>query len=447
MRQDADVRRWRQLGLALGASVTIACGGGGGAARLPDAGIPDAAMADAPDPIDITIKVYPDGFPYRGRTANAELVAFQDGDGSWTALTGSGGVYHARVTGQRYAVATGCVASPARNLTLYYQALSDTKEVHADGCSDATGLVHVKVDLQGAPAGDVIEVRFARRKAVGSAGSVLEFDVPKGMVEPFARSYPPGDVETDRAYIAPTVDLQADQTLTYDFGGLGKPIESHPLTVTGLEADETVIVNSTYATSNSQGQYPLLTQLFTGAPDTYVTLDATLRKPADISNVLVLAIRTDAGLDHGRYVRSAFQSVEARTVALPASFAAPPPAVVDAATSRTTLTIPAAAPVLGNVEYTASFSTTRSSDSALRGLGLRVRPGWVGAASSVTVATPDLSGLPGWSADMGLFSGEGVSWLLERADYNLDPDALPADGRHILGVNVAGVIAPDLAAH
>lgn len=448
MRRHGDGRIRSQFGLALGASVTIACSGGDGAARLPDAGIPDtglpdAAMDDGPGPVEITIKTYPDGFPYRGRTANAELVAFQDGDGPWTALTGSGGVYHARVSGQRYAVATGCVASPAWNLSLSYQALSDTKEVHADGCNEATGLVHVKVDLQGAPAGDAIEVWFAGQRAVGSAGSLLELDVPKGMIEPFARSHPPGpETVADKEYIAPTVDLQADQTLTYDFGGLGKPFESHPLTVTGLEADETAVVNSSYATPNSQIQYPVLTRLFSGAPDTYVTLDATLRKPVDISNITVIATRTDVGLDHARYVRSAFQTVEARTLALPASFAAPEPTVVDATTSRTTLTIPTAAPALVKLQYTASFSTTRSSDFATRGLALRVRPGWIGAASSVTIATPDLSGLPGWSADMGLFSGEEVSWLIERVDYNLDPDALPTDGRHILGADVSGVIAP-----
>jgi hypothetical protein len=430
--------------LALSASVTIACGGDG-APRFPDAGtIPDA---DALRPVEITIKAYPDGFPYRGRTANAGLVAFQDGDGPWTALTGSGGVYHAWVTGQRYAVASGCEAisetNPgAANLNLYYQALSDTKEVHADGCDDANGLVHIKVDLQGAPAGDIIEVRFAGRRAVGDAGSLLELDVPKGMVEPFARSYPPngGIVVADKGFIAPTVDLQADQTLTYDFGGLGKPFESHPLIVTGLEADEQVIVNSSYTTPTSQIQYPVLTA-FDEVHDTYLTLDTALRKPGDITNILALATQASAELEHTRYVRSAFKTIEAKTLALPASFTAAPPRVVDATTSQITVTIPTAAPVLVNRDYGAVFSTTRSSDSASRGLLVRVRPGWVGSALSVIVATPDLSGLPGWLAGMGLFTGKDVRWAIERDDYNLDPDAPPVDGRHILGARVDGVVA------
>lgn len=80
---------------------------------------PDASLGE------VTIKTFPDGVPsVTGQTDNAMLVAFQDGDGPWIALTGTGGVYHASPVSLRYGVAVGCVANGRSSVDLYYQSLS-----------------------------------------------------------------------------------------------------------------------------------------------------------------------------------------------------------------------------------------------------------------------------------------------------------------------------------
>jgi len=73
---------------------------------------------------------------FTGVTQNVPLLAFQDGDGAWTSLTGTAGVYHATVTGQRYGLAVGC-GQPDTSLALYYQAVSDATDLGIDGCFPA----------------------------------------------------------------------------------------------------------------------------------------------------------------------------------------------------------------------------------------------------------------------------------------------------------------------
>src|SRR5262245_24317297 len=109
------------------------------AAMLVGCGSSSHHDVDAPPPdsaaTDLTISVYPAGALAKGATANAPLVAFQDGDGAWQALTGSGGVYHATVTRMRYAVAVACTPIPDFSaMSIYAQTIADGTSLAADGC-------------------------------------------------------------------------------------------------------------------------------------------------------------------------------------------------------------------------------------------------------------------------------------------------------------------------
>src|SRR5262245_43879202 len=104
-------RSWVRAGALTCIAAAITTGCGGKSAASPDGAIDGASSDDAngdataidaqlPDggsgPTAITIRAFADGVPsFTGVTANVPLLAFQDGDGAWTSLSGTGGVYHA----------------------------------------------------------------------------------------------------------------------------------------------------------------------------------------------------------------------------------------------------------------------------------------------------------------------------------------------------------------
>jgi hypothetical protein len=109
--------------LATGLVGLVACGGGA------DPG-PDAGM-----PTPITITTYPDGAPYTGQPSSPPLVAFQDGDGPWTSLAGTTGVYQAVALAPRYGIAVGCDGPEHATLALTFQTTADATEVKLPGCA------------------------------------------------------------------------------------------------------------------------------------------------------------------------------------------------------------------------------------------------------------------------------------------------------------------------
>jgi hypothetical protein len=447
--------RYDVLRAVTGLAIAAAAGCGSKGADRPDAapGVDAADIDAAVDPsrgAAITIKTFPGTLPtYDGRTANASLVAFQDGDGAWVALAGTGGVYHATATGPRYGVAVGCATEggPA-GVHLYYQSVSDTAEVLADGCAVNTSLLKLSIDLQGLPAGQTAEAWLGADRGVADSGSPLEVDHPRGMADLFLRTFT--RVEGQRVVHAfvrgGTIDLQADTAVQIDLATQGLPPERHPLRLAGLKPDgsvrETYSVMSSYATAHSELQWPLDSQDFDDpAPDSYVTIDATLRKLGDISNFTVFAFGTTTdGRDYERYMRVAQGTPGPVTATLLPIWTATAPSVDRTGVPRATLTLPITPGTLGTSDYHASLSTS-SAGVFPHTLAVTIRPGWAAGAASVTITTPDLTGVAGWTADMGLATDTAVDWNLEWDDRNMPYEALPTDGRKILATIISGQVA------
>ena len=74
---------------------------------------------------------------------------------------------------------------------------------------------------------------------------------------------------------------------------------------------------------------------------------------------------------------------------------------------------------------------------------LHVDSGWVGARSSVQVSTPDLPGVPGWSADMAFPPHADVGWSDTRTEHDLPLQGTPTAGRRILRATVSGKLVHD----
>jgi hypothetical protein len=183
-------------------------------------------------------------------------------------------------------------------------------------------------------------------------------------------------------------------------------------------------------------------------PDAYLTLPDSVLNADDVSNITVTGTRTTPDQrEIERVVRAAMKAPGALTLALPGSGYAPTAPTVDrAAVPRAMVTIPIVPDAQKTVSYTASLSTSEPQPPGGTGLPhtlrLQVRSGWAGTQTSVTIVTPDLSSLPGWTANMALISGAEVRWTIMRTDSNLGYEPAPVDGRRINHLSASGTVTP-----
>jgi hypothetical protein len=431
--------------------------------------------SDSGAPTEITIRVFPDGVPsFSGQTRNAPLVAFhpngersavRDGardhrrDAGWIALTGRGGVYRATATGSHYIVAVGCNSSLddgiSPGLRLYYQTVFDTTDLAVSGCAGPRETVPVTVEIEGAPADAATEVWLGNAMIPGSEGP-SELAVPRGTVDVFATTYR-WDPVTDalvamRGYRAPEpIDVAVPYALKLDYGALALPFETHALSVTGFDPADGVSVLSSYATPHSLRQWPLTgehsAEVYTGEMETtFATVDPRMRRPDDVSNLRVHTRSLAGGLTYDRYVRLAMKEPEAQSLALPPPLVVEPPSIDTAANRAATVRLPIMPAVLQTVDHAVTLRTTvlgAADEPYPVQWSMFVQSGWADGASLLVIATPDLSGLRGWTADMALIANADVEWSIQREDRTMPYDTLPVDGRKILLSVVQGVIARD----
>jgi hypothetical protein len=450
----AGAARW----FAAAALMMAACGGKGSNGGAPGDASPgsggdsgsggggvDAAAGSTP----ITIRVFADGVPtFTGVTENVPLLAFQDGDGAWTALTGAGGVYHATATGARYGVAVGC-APPDGGLTVYYQAVGDATDLPVEGCfQPPADPASITVSVLNADGRQSFVSVGAIGKALADSGSVT-LSVPKQKADVFVATQvgPDGAATDPRALRGVTLDVTANASLAVDLTQ-AIALESHPLTIVDAQPAGSVEtfaqVTSIFYTQYSYGGHILLRDTLTpNLPVTtttqYRTPAAAMRQAGEIMYARALTNGTTAaGLSYMRVVNIQTASAISLTMTLPEVVTATPPTVDDAAIPRATAQLPIRPATLGHALYQASFTTSNAQTS--RTVAIIVRPGWAQGQSAVTVATPDLSQLSGWTADMALLPGVDVDWSVLIDDRNVTIETPVSDGKRIIESSLSGTI-------
>jgi hypothetical protein len=364
-------------------------------------------------------------------TTDAPFVAFQaNDDADWVALTPTTSVttYQGMASEGNYAVAVGCLSQLSATMpsvNIYYQTTSDPDLV----VPPCTPPVTETIGLQVMPALDpmsVIQLFFGSELTFPPDDPDDGVNVPKGQDDLFGVIE---DMTGALTVYRGMVDVDGFQTVTIDPTMFVPPV-AHPVTVDngadlGLST-QGVQVFSNYYTAHASG--PIRGLLGTmGAPGaalTYYAIDPSQDQPGDLLEVQAYTTSTNGGT---AYVHSASQIMAqpgSPTLTLPADLQITTlPTIDQSPDPRVSVTIPTTGGTLANVTYFALVT------SATATLDLHVSASRAQGQDSISLQSPDLSGVAGYSPSLALdlMMASSLTWTIGRDESD---GGAPADGQH-----------------
>jgi hypothetical protein len=409
---------------------------GGTAGGAPDGGAPDSSGPAT----DVTVRVFPDGAPaLTNATANADLVAFQDGDGDWTEVTGTDGVYHLGVHGDRYGVAVGCNGRGNSGTEFYYQSVAEAGELAVGGCIRPLDLANLAITIDGTGS-DSIELWVGGSLAFAEIGHQTIVTVDAGAKDILALD---ARVSGRRhVYRGPIPDAAAHRALTIDWSQASPPV-GFPLAISDpANAPGVWGVVSSYLVPRGRASRTI--EIDFDKPSTYTAVPEALRKPGEIIRVEASETGNPVGPTTSLLGRSAFQEMAtpAAVTLSPADYLSVAEPTIDTnAVSQLSVTVPIHASQLGHTVSVASF-TTSTVVEALRYQRMFVRPGWAAGAASVALRVPDLRNLASWTTDMELSGRTEVDWSVSVRDQDQPLDAPVGQGRRGVESRLSGKVLP-----
>jgi len=363
------------------------CGTVPPADRTPDGGPggdPDAAGPSGPVTIAITNQ------QVSGRATAAALVAIQDGDGPWQAVTGTDGVYRASVSAARYGMVVACerARDGAVFVTLgFYAANEGTERFAIDYCAlDNPVSVSISGTVSGVQMGESLWVSDGFSESAGAFTSWdLEAVAGPGTLIGMKMT---GDRPT--AMLLQRVTYAAGATFKLDFANQFFPAESElTLDPTGASS-----IMNTYYIDDSGGQHRI------DSANTAVTKYRVV--PADRVGGGILVLSQNAnGNGAVREVQRAFKTPTSQVLTLPAAYllSAPPRIATRTPYPIGEATLPRRA---GASYYLVNYFT--SENNVYRSWNTTYSAAWLASqpAGDYLARLPDLSAVPGWKASFAL---------------------------------------------
>ena len=351
----------------------------------PDAG--GDAAGDAPGPARITVTNQRDG----GAPINAGLVAYQDGDGGWQAVSGTNGVYTLQVRAPRYGLVTVCEPTPPAGISyvlIQYHAVSDGNALFmTDNCDAGVQptLINISGFASGQDSGDTVGVSSGMATATVANGS-WSMKAAAGTGVLLGTRLVSGRV-TGIVVQHPTFSDGASYSL--NFANQVLPAESN------VTIDPTATQGALYASYlDAQGDVYGIDSPPSGAT-TYRVL------PADLVGDGISSLWLTSGTaGSARQLRRYFKAPKAQTMTLPGAFQPVAPTIV----ATTPYQIPklTLSTVQGGLYYDVSFSGSFDQPvTSYRYWKITYTAGWIGDVESFDATLPDLTGVAGWG-DWGL---------------------------------------------
>jgi hypothetical protein len=392
----------RAMRCVLPALLLIACGPGLAACgkvppadRAPDGGPSGGSdgAVDASGPVTITLT----NQRVSGQTGNAALVAFQDGDGPWQAITGTDGVYKASVSAARYGTFVACerARDGAVFVALGFVAVTDgTERFTIDYCALENPVgVMISGTISGTQMGENVWVSDGFKEAAGALTSwnMEAFAGPGTLIGMRLTNNRP------TAMLLQRVTYAAGATFNLDFANQFFPTESD-LT---LDPTGATTVMMTFYVDESGGVHRID---FTDKPVTKYRV-----VPADrVGGGMLLLQQNTGSTGATRQVQRAFKTPTSQVLTLPAAFLLPTPPRI--ATTMPYTIAEATLPRRSGASYyavnyfTSENNVYRSWDSTYSAAWTAAVPG-----GELVLRVPDLSGVPGWKPSFAL-SDKGGSW-------------------------------------
>lgn len=336
----------------------------------------------------------------------AEWLAYRDGAGAWTRVTGTNDVFTFTVTSSTAGVAYAANTSDEPGVAVHFLTKSEMAAGTVRFCDPApaatgrfwTGTVT-----------NVPAPQYAYLSLGGSTGSALSagpynigsvqngtHDLVGFRTNPFA----PGTVE--RGLLRRDIVVNANGSYgTADFTGSESfAAASATVTIGGLSGGEVLVHNTFYHVGASCAQSILLTSVVPGTSFTAYGIPAAQQRASDYHRVLIFA-HSDATSDpvQTRTVTESFQALAARTMNVGAALPAP------------TLTTLAGPYLRLQAVYAVPAEYQMSTTFYYGNASVTATAGYL-AGANATLAVPDFTGLTGWSNSWMPASGSSGEWSI-----------------------------------
>lgn len=398
---------------------------------------PDDSPADPPaDPppavgTEVVVTTYPaDVLSRDGGSVHVGFVAIQDGDGPWRALTGTGGVYRARITNRRYGVALGCKGHALGSFTesgigISYYTTDETTAPLDYSCFVSAAPRTITGTITGELAGNLAQVQVdSLNRVTPDADGRFQVSTRTGRMAVFGLARPPGNTPSNPTLMvrAPDIDTATTASVRVDFSR-AVAITSYPLTIPSRPGF--VAVRSGVRTNGA-----LYAQM-DGTTTSYRAAPSSLLLPGDLLRL------TATHSDLSSYEISTTYLGQARAASLDFGkpLAADTTTVARAGRRVPVFTFTAAGATFSTAFYAGNASTSLGTES--RSSYVRFSRAWLGGDREVSYTFPDLSNIPGWEASMELHPDIELSWEISRNEYS---SAAVSDGQVSYSVGRYGMI-------
>ena len=356
-----------------------------------------------------------------GTSATDGLVAYQDGDGPWQAVTGNGGVYTFTVSAARYGLFAACLRNDGSAfVSIGYFAVSDGGarfglDACTGGAADEEGPATVSGTIRNAPEGDAVFISDGLTRttvsvpgpysiaALPGAGTLVVLEVARTGMVLVPTTFVDG--QTLDIDLAAKFSL-AEADLTLDLSGADYHMQTRYIDATGGQ----------HRVDDNQTASGFVATRYRAVPAEHLS--------GGINTLFELTVDVDTA----RQVTRAFTTPVAQALDLPASFrlAAPPQIVTVDPYPIAQATLPTRA---GASHYTVTYERTSAQSLTTSSWTLTYSAAWADAlADSALVSRfPDLSGLPGWQEAFGLGDTGTIFWTASVATgpARLVPGAAP----------------------
>ncbi|MEJ5251035.1 MAG: hypothetical protein HPY54_02775 [Chthonomonadetes bacterium] len=385
----------------------------------------------------ITFRTVTLRFFRNGQPAQADFVAFQDGDSAWQAAQGSGGVYQMNVSdpGGRYGVAiayteAGHGSGSSSHVQIFHATVEEVAEIRWDaGDPPATSYVTVSGTVT-VPSGNfaMIAMRQAQTSVFGGANYSLS--VAPGVHDLAAALFPSFD-RIERLLLRRGVQVAGDTTIDISFDS----------------AEAFSPASFTAGVEGGAGTFGGVVLSFTTAGGT--TLPIAQLHETDLGSLQLGGVPASKQQEGDIHSLTVFSYGERRTAIRyfkqpnNLTITLPPPfgdVSVTSAGEAPYLRLTASwQPYQGAQGYFMSFisESVRSRQVTATAWFVSLSSGWMGGGSSYTL--PDLSAVPGWNNSWGLLlvPRGWVSWEVGALTSNMAlSDAINREGRPVDGLEV-----------